>query len=208
MKEIDLKSWDRADQYNLFSNYKSPIYGVTSKIDITNVYNFAKKNNVSFYFSMGYIVQTAMKDIDEYNIRLENGKLILDERNIVSFCCKNKDERNYRFIDVPYCDNILEFCKLAREIDSKQKTLFGNGKYGKNYSMFISCIPWINFTMITNPKTGDTSDFITHIIWDKISEENGRKFINFGLEVNHRIVDGYAIAQLILNITNLIENLK
>lgn len=208
MKEIDLNNWELKEQYNLFSKYAHPYYGITTKIDITKVYNFAKLNNISFYFCLGHIVNTAIRKVEELNIRLVNNKLIVDNHNLVSFTCKNKDERKYRFVDVPYQEDIVEFCNTARKLEKEQTTLFSTAGLGLDYSVFISCVPWINFSMVSNPQTDDITDFVPRIIWDKILEENGRKFLNIGVEVNHAVADGYAISQLILNIANLIENLK
>lgn len=208
MKEINLETWELAEQYNLFSKYAHPYYGITTKVDVTNVYNFAKQNNISFYFCLGHVVNSAIRNVEELNIRLVNNKLVVDNHKLVSFTCKNKDERKYRFIDVPYCEDIIEFCKNARKLEREQSTLFSKAGFGLDYSVFISCVPWINFSMVSNPQTNDITDFVPRIIWDKLLEENDKKFLNVGVEVNHAVADGYAISQLVLNIQKLIDNLK
>ena len=41
MKVINLKTWERKDFYNCFKKDAMPMYGITTKFDVTNVYNFA-----------------------------------------------------------------------------------------------------------------------------------------------------------------------
>ncbi len=208
MKEIDLNNWDLAEQYKWFSTYSTPFYGITTKLDVTNVYNFAKRNNISFYFCFGHLVNTAVRQIEEFNIRDVNGKLMVDNHKLVSFTCKNSNERKYRFVNVPYCDNVIEFCKIAKEIDMGQTTLFSKNNLGDDFSVFLSCLPWINFTMVSNPQTNNTTDYIPRIVWDKYEEINNKKILNFGVEVNHAVVDGYAISKFVLKVSELINKLK
>lgn len=208
MKEINFKSWALAEQYEVFSKLDNPYYCVTTKLDITNVYNFAKSNNISFYFCLGHIIHTALSMVEEFNIRVVNNKLIADNHNILSFACKNVNERKFRYVDVPYNNNIVEFCKTARSLEQQQHSLHSNVGFGQNYSIYISCVPWISVTSVTQPKENNNSDFVPRITWDKFVEENGKKLINVSFGVNHRTIDGYAISQVVLNAENLIKNLK
>ena len=42
----------------------------------------------------------------------------------------------------------------------------------------------------------------------KIEEINNKKILNFGVEVNHAVVDGYAISKFVLKVSELINKLK
>ena len=53
------------------------MYGITTKFDVTNVYNFAKQNGISFYFALGHIFYSALKDVEEFNIRVVKRKLVV-----------------------------------------------------------------------------------------------------------------------------------
>lgn len=208
MREIDLKTWELKEAFDVYSQHKCPFYSITTKIDVTNIYNFAKTHNLSFYFCWGHVVNTAILGVEEFNIRIVNNKLVVGDANIVSFVCKRKDERKFRFIDVPYNKNILEFCKLAKEIEQHQTTIFGDGKYGNDWSVYLSCTPWFSFSCITNPKTMDTNDFIPRLICDKYVQKGKKKFMNISVEVNHRVVDGYAISQMLQKMEEEIKRLK
>lgn len=207
MKEIDLSTWERREIFECFSKDEMPIYGITTPFDVTNVYNFAKKNNISFYYTFGYILNKAIRSIEEFNIRIINGKLFVVDNNIVSFADLKKGEKLIQFVDVEDCDNVFEFCKNAKQILNNQKGLRSN-LINPKFSVFFSCEPWFEFTEFHNPKSGNKDDFIPKIVWDRIKEDNGRKFVNLSIEVNHRIIDGLLVATLIDNANKFVEELK
>ena len=62
--------------------------------------------------------------------------------------------------------------------------------------------------MVSNPQTNNTTDYIPRIVWDKYEEINNKKILNFGVEVNHAVVDGYAISKFVLKVSELINKLK
>ena len=208
MKIINLKTWERTEFYKCFCKDKNPMYGITTKIDITNVYNFAKKNNLSFYFTFGHLIFKALYKIEEFRIRKIKNKLVVtDDYKIVSFTSLKKDETMFKFIDIEYCDDVFTFCKNAKQEIETQKGLFSvTKKHG--YGVFFTCTPWFEFTALSNPKSGDKNDFVPRISWDKIANENNKKFVRLSVEVNHRIIDGLLISKLINNINEEIYKLK
>ena len=207
MKVINLKTWERKDFYNCFKKDVMPMYGITTKFDVTNVYNFAKQNGISFYFALGHIFYSALKDVEEFNIRVVKRKLVVMENNVLSFTCIKPNETMFKFVDVLYDADIVKFCENARRIEQNQTGLFGNLKNPK-YGVFYSCTPWFEFSAMTNPRSKSKNDFIPRIVWDKIKTENGKKFLNVSIEVNHRIIDGLLISKLIANTKQLIASLK
>ncbi len=197
MKVIDLNNWERAEFFNEYSKGAMPMFGVTTPLNVTKVYNFSKQNNVSFYFSLGYALFKALKDVEDFNIRVINDKLVVNDNNWINFVCLRKGERNIRFIDVAYEDDVIEFCKKGKETDDKQNGLYPEISRDNNCIAYITCTPWFEFTDVQHPKTGDKNDFIPRFAWDKIKDVNGEKFVNFNMELNHRVLDGYAIKLLL-----------
>lgn len=197
MKKIDLNTWERKEFFECYSANKMPMFGLTTPLEVTKVYNFAKREKISFYFAMGYALFRALKDVEDFNIRIIDGELVVNDNDWINFVCLRKGERNIRFIDVEYCDDVIEFCKKGKYIDDNQNTLFAPVNRDNNCIAYITCVPWIVCTDLTNPKTGDIDDFIPRFAWDKIRDVDGKKMVNFNVEANHRTIDGYAIAMLV-----------
>ena len=207
MKKIDLSTWDRKEFFECYSTNKMPMFGITTPLDVTKVYNFAKRENISFYFSLGYALFRALKDVEDFNIRVIDGELVVNDNNWINFVCLRKGERNIRFIDVEYKDDVVEFCKLGKINDDNQNTLFSPVSRDNNCIAYITCLPWYECTDITHPKSGDLDDFIPRFAWDKIKDVDGRKIVNFNVEANHRTIDGYAIGMLLEKLNYYIDKI-
>ncbi len=197
MRKIDLNTWERKEFFECYSANKMPRFGITTPLDVTKVYSFAKREGVSFYFSLGYALFKALQDVEDFNIRVVDGEIIVDDHTWINFVCLRKGERNIRFVDVEYKDDVIEFCKRAKELDDAQNSLYSPIKRDNKCIGYITCLPWMEVTELAHPKTGDPDDFIPRFGWDKIKDVDGKKFVNFNVEANHRTIDGYAIAMLI-----------
>lgn len=207
MKKIDLNTWERKEFFECFSVNKMPMFGLTTPLNVTKVYNFVKKNNISFYFALGYALFRALRDVEDFNIRVVDGELVLNQYDWLNFVCKRPNERNIRFIDVKFEDDVVKFCKSAKEVDDNQTTLFGTVNRDPECIAYITCVPWIECTDLTHPKLGDANDFIPRFGWDKIKEVDGEKFVNFNVEANHRTIDGFTIAELVKKLNYYIDEL-
>lgn len=49
-KLVDLENWNRKEQFQFFSKFTEPFFGVTVKVECTQAYAKAKKNQ--FFFSI------------------------------------------------------------------------------------------------------------------------------------------------------------
>lgn len=207
MKKINLDDLPRKEQFNYFNGHV--YYSITTKIDITNVYNFAKNHNISIYYSLGYTIYSAMKEIPEYCIRYHNGELVTDCANVLSFCSLDKGETVMKFVGVEYCDDIVKFCQSASEINKTQKTLCSKNNYQPyEFAAFITCLPWLQISSFTNPTPETQFDFIPRLAWDKFEINDDKVTTNLNVEVNHKLIDGYLLSELIKKINEKIANLK
>ena len=62
MQEFDVENWNRKNQFNFFKDYEDPFFNLTANIDVTNLYNFCKKQELSFSLGCIYV---AIKSINE-----------------------------------------------------------------------------------------------------------------------------------------------
>ncbi len=207
MKIIDYKNWYRREFFEFYTNaYQIPLFHVYTEVDVTNVYNFAKKNNISFYFALGHVFHHALSGIEEFNIRIIDKKLVIDDCNEVSFICLNKGEKMFKIIDVKYDEDIVKFCKSAKSKLDRQKDFFVPRK-DSHVLEYVTCQPWIH-CQITNPYDLNADDFITRLSWDKMKiHDDGRRTVNLSFGANHRVIDGLLVATAIENVNDIIKNL-
>lgn len=204
MKKIDFENWPRRYQYEHYTG--QPMYSITTPIDVTNLYNHTKKLGVSFYFSFGHLIHSVTKDIEEFNIRLHDGELYVDDCDLLSFCHLEPGETMMKFIGAYYCDDLVEFNKQVRATIERQKVekvKYDNPKFAE----FFSCVPWFEMTSFRNPTSGKEFDFYPRFVWDKFKIVDDKRFVNLSIEVNHKLIDGYLLSRLIDGINKKIREL-
>lgn len=210
MGKIDLNSWKRKEIFEFFSNVSNPFYSVTFKVDVTELYEYCKKNGLSFYYSMVYMVSKALNKVENfrYSIR-DNEVYLLDKRN-PSFTVLNPETELFKIVSVEFTEDIQAFNDSAKEAVEKQ-TCFIDMSKETDELFFISCLPWLELTGfcdemdILNPTFKD--DGIARISWGKYVEENGRKKLGFALSVNHRFIDGVHVGKFVEELEKAIRAL-
>lgn len=201
---IELKDFERKDEYAIYAKREHPFIDFVTEIDITNIVKTAKKQG-NFYALMNFVVMLAINKIKNFKYRTENGKIVWCEKIVPSITDLN-DKKKLMFFDVEYTENYQDFLAnylKSREKANKVKVLKSNDT-PKHY--WVSCLPWLNFSAMSLPynKNGSTPQ----IIWGKYNKQ-GRKYkINLFISVLHAFVDGQHIAEFINNLSEINGNLK
>lgn len=199
----EVKNFKRIKLFEFYHNKTNPFIYVTTKIDITKLYNKCSINK-NTYATIGYYFSLAVNSIDAFKYRYENGKIykydilkpnftqMFDDETIGYFVCDMKDNLE-SFIE--------EYKKIENEFLITKKS-FNSDNQGE---IWFSCQPWFNFTGVITPYDKEIS--VPQIIWDKFSFENDRCYINLMIMVHHGFADGYHIGLLINKINEIIDNI-
>jgi len=78
-----------------------------------------------------------------------------------------------------------------------------NGRYATlspraaKEQVFVTCIPWLDFTSIQHPTTRAGRSDIPSLAWGRIRDaSDGKLVLPFSVQAHHGFVDGYHIHQL------------
>ncbi len=198
MQKIDRKKWKRNEIYEFFSSVSHPFYMTTFNVDVTKVYQFAKENEISFYYTMIYLINESLNKVENFRYTVRDDEVFLLDRREPSVTVLNKETELFKIVYLPIENDIVSYCKRAKEISNQQSFFLDMGNETDGL-FYYSCLPWIELTALTNefdihnPKLKD--DTITRIGWGKFIEDNGKKKIGLSLEVNHRFIDGVHIGK-------------
>ncbi|MCQ2447851.1 MAG: CatA-like O-acetyltransferase [Oscillibacter sp.] len=198
MKKIDLETWDRRDIFHFFSGMSNPFYMVTFRLDVTDLYNYVKCHDLSFYYSMCYLVTKSINQIDAFQFVTRGENVYqLDGRN-PSFTDLKKGSKAFHIVTMPFDGTIEDFSNAAKEKSTAQSAFIDESGQTDDL-IYISCLPWIDITGVTNDRDlgspNAKNDSIPRVTWGKYVEQNGRKELGISLEVNHRFIDGVHIGQ-------------
>ena len=196
--KIDIKEWDRKLAYETFSKYDDPYTGIVSKIDITNLVNFCKQNNYSFYGCMTYFVLKTLNDIDafKYGYGKDNGENIIyryDNLAATATVINERNELNFtRYIE--FTEDILTF---LNDFLNATKDASNNIQYYKIIGLEnmnkinITCMPWVTFSNFKDAIDFKEKSSKPKICWGKYYLDGDKYFIDISLLINHAFQDGY-----------------
>ncbi|MBO4826352.1 MAG: hypothetical protein J5506_03815 [Prevotella sp.] len=189
---IDINSWERRELYAHFSSLKMPHYAVAAYIDVTRLLEYKRKEGLSFYLSLIYLVTGVLNSIENFRLRIIDGQVVLCDRIETNFTHKRPEEQVFRYHTAPFEGTLREYVETTSKAIALQDTLFGGLGDIPNVA-YCSCAPNLDATSILNPGMENPDDAIPRINWGKYVLRDGRWMINVTLTVNHRFIDGYHV---------------
>ncbi|MDX1829878.1 MAG: CatA-like O-acetyltransferase [Lutibacter sp.] len=208
MKEFDVANWNRKPQFEFFKSYEDPFFNVTANLEVTNLYNFCKKHNLSFSLACIFVALKSINEIDEFKLRIQNNKVYSFEKVDIGSTILN-DDNTFSFCYYNYNPSIFEFDKAGKQvIENHKKGIVFEPKEEMLNLVHCSTLPWISFTGFKHARKGDEAEKgIPKIIFGKLFEENQIKKIPFSVEASHALMDGYHVALLFDKMQQFINEL-
>ena len=206
MQPVDLSSWPRREIFAFFSGISNPFYAVTFRLDVTALRRYTKERGLSFYHSMIWLCTRALARVEAFSYAIREGELVRLESRRPSFTHLKPGSESFQIVTLPCEGSLEEFCAAAREKAEKQDYFIDFAGEGIDM-IFLSCLPWLDLTALTNERDLDPDDAIPRIAWGKYTEENGRLMLGLSVEVNHRFIDGVHIGQFARELERMMAEL-
>ncbi|WP_421784099.1 CatA-like O-acetyltransferase [Kiloniella litopenaei] len=201
---IDLATWPRQSQYAMFKDFAAPHFSITTRIDVTAIMTAKQRHGASPFNAMLFCIMQAFNTVPELRTRLRNtdGRQTVIEHNIVhpSVTVPIENDR-FAFCEIPYacewstfnsnCESAITEAKSQTELD--EKTI------DTDFWVFMSCIPWLDFTDMQHPLKGP-DDCIPRLAWGKfvphVTPQNQDGWeVAVNLTTHHALVDGIHMAK-------------
>ena len=208
MKEIDIAKWERKSQYEFFKNYEDPFFNITASLDVTNLYNFCKKHQLSFFLAGLFVANKAMNEIPAFKLRLKNGKVFDMEIIHIDSTVLN-DDNTFSFCHFPKKSTIFDFVKVGTKIIENHKNGIVDDSHVYDLDVVHSTtIPWVSITSFKHARNGNEKNIgIPKIVFGKYIEKNGTKKMPFSVEVHHALMDGIHVGILFEKMQKIINDL-
>ena len=194
MKEIDINSWPRKEIFDFFSATEKPFFSLSFRMDVSPVRRFAKERGLSFYYCMVWLVTEAMNRVKAFRYTVSGGRVFLLPRREPSFTDMKPGADYFHICTMGIRGGIEQFCAEAAERKAAQNC-FINYSDERDNLIYISCLPWLDITGLTNEGELGKDDCIPRVSWGKFTEEEGKVTLGMAFEVNHRFVDGADIGR-------------
>ena len=201
---IDVETWPRKDAYQLFSRGYLPYFSVTTPLDVTELYRYAKGEGLSFYRAMIYLVTRAMNELEPFRLRIRPQGIAVCDTVSPSYTTAGR-EGTFGICNVDYLpgETMADFCRRALAAEAKQQEGMLVEDDVRDDLIFFSCVPWFVTTSVLQEQPTNPDDSFPRVLWDRIREEKGRKLVNFTLQLNHRLLDGAHVRDLLQRMEEL-----
>ncbi|MGI6233207.1 MAG: CatA-like O-acetyltransferase [Prevotella sp.] len=196
--EIDLKTWDRVDNWRFMKGFANSWYSVTSEIDCTKAFLESKKQHSSFFVKYLYAMMRATNEIREFGYRPDGKGGVCWFDSIGATVPVAVPGKTFYTVLVPYIEDYEEFYEQTRKL---MKNIPEDGDpYGVNRQLIesgetgvvnISATPKLYFTSMTYTfhRPGLGSDWPLMNV-GKVIQRGDRWVMPVGVYVDHCFVDG------------------
>jgi chloramphenicol O-acetyltransferase type A len=197
---------------NPFIDFLSSRYAMSARVNVEKLWNWCHENDKSFFImSMGCILNASNK-VPQFKRRIIDGKVIeydylegvspiMDEHNEVYREMRVKVPQEFESIH-DWHDYVKE---LSGDILSGKQEGFAleMEKRDKTNIVNLSCIPWVDFDMITScvVKGCQIQPLIT---WGKV---NRNYEMSISITVNHIFVNGRELGYFYEHVQNEFDNI-
>ena len=208
MKEIEFN----LDE-NPFINFQSARYSMSARVNVEKLWNWCHENDKSFFIMSLGCLMNAVNSVDELKRRIIDNKAV--EFNYLDGVTPimNEDEGIYCEMKVKTpqeFENIIQWHDYVKDLSTDILS-------GKSESFFIemekrdltnianfSCIPWVDFDMITNC-TVEGKAIQPLITWGKVNENFE---MSVSITVSHIFVNGRELGYFYENAQREFNNIE
>ncbi|MEW6021739.1 MAG: CatA-like O-acetyltransferase [Pseudomonadota bacterium] len=202
----------RRDRFDLFDRMDSPAVNLCFTMDLPDFRPWCKAQGLPPFHVLLCAVLRSVLAIPNFRYRVFEGEVIEIDRLMPSFTVTNQhQDLNFALFD--WSDDLREFVRrsVAARDEAGAMLELNNAYAGLSPrqvkdQVFITCIPWLDFTSIQHPAATLGSPDIPSLAWGKFKDApNGRLALPFSVQAHHGFVDGYHIHQLAQQIAAELE---
>lgn len=198
MKKVDMGTWERKEHFEFFQHRERPQVAITANVDVTGFYVERKKGLKEHKLSvcLYYAALSVVNGIKEFKYRIVDREVLCYDTIDAAFTHIPKGRTLHANCTAPFDNNFplfAENCSTAmKKADQTPPLLSEEG--AKQSLVYLSILPTIAFSSLTNPWGDPWKDTVPRIIFGKIHEESGRFLLPICVEALHSFIDGIHLA--------------
>lgn len=204
----------RRDRFDLFDRMDSPAVNLSFTLELPDLRPWCKAQGLAPFHVLLFAVLNAVLKVENFRYRIFEGEVICIDRLTPSYTVVNQ-HHDLNFAQFAWSDDLREF--VARSLVARDEasnmvalndTYQGMSPRECKNQVFVTCIPWLDFTSIQHPAASLGSPDVPSLAWGKFRDgSNGRLQLPFSVQAHHGFVDGYHIHKLAQTIASELAQL-
>lgn len=207
MKILDLSTWNRKEHYQFFSSLDQPFFGITTEVDCTTAFDYAKSGEISFFAYYMFQSIRAANAVENFRMRVVDGQVVIYDQVHAGSTIGRKDG-TFGFSFIPYNGNFGDFKKvLDNEIQAVENTIgirTNEAAFRKDVIHYTT-LPWNTFSGFSHARSFNTGDTVPKIAFGRAHLRGNRRYLPLAVDVHHGLMDGIHVAAYLEKFQ---ENLK
>lgn len=206
MKEIDPKTTNRAQQFEIWKNAPNPMLVFVKKMDVTNLIKISRKKHLKFNMLLDFCIGKAAVNQQEFYLLPMADKLMQFDKIAINTMIKNHEG------EVSSCDiEFTEDIELYNYNYLKYTNQVASGK--KDRDLSEECMV-IGTSAIVDTELEFAGGMYTgiynnpFIIWGRYSKHFFKYYLNISFQFHHAQMDGMHAAQFLNNLQLMINTLR
>ncbi len=191
----NVESYYRQKHFDFWSKYRNPYYSATFHLDMTRLKAYCQEHGVPIYLNLCYFMTRAMREIEDFRYRLLDGRLVLYDE-IHPGLTEPAPGDLFTFADYEYHPDAAVFNRRARKVSQQARGKVELKAPEHRNGIWFTALPRVPFTSFTHA-TRAPDDSEPRIAFGRFAEQDGMLLVPVGIQVNHRLVDGNALGELV-----------
>lgn len=193
MRELNIETWNRKEHFEFFNQFDDPYFAVTVDFDVTNAFNYAKQQQLSFFAVYLHACIKAINSVENFKYRIHEGKVVVhDVIHASSTIAREDNTFGYSFIHYD-----ADFNQFNQNFEAEKRRIVTTTnlfpKQNTDDCIYCSAMPWFNFSGHKEPVFGVKKESVPKLAFGKYLEKNGKLMMPVAIAVNHALVDGYHV---------------
>lgn len=197
MRFLDLERWPRRATFEFFQGFDKPYFDICAPLEVGPLVDFVRaRPDTSFFLAYLYLSLRIANESEPFRYRLSEGRVLVHDRIHAGTTIPIADER-FDFAYLDYDEDFGRFHAAAREAMARARASGGRMEARDDRTDLIhySAVPWVSFTSLSHARNWGREDSVPKIVFGKVSDQNGRRFMPVSVEVHHALMDGLHVGR-------------
>ena len=202
--EINPQETSRAEAFELWMSSPQPMVTLVKTFDVSRIIKVSRRTNMKFTVLLCWCLGKAAKDIQEFYILPEQGKLFQFDRLAINIVVQNV-KGGISLCDVPYSDDIEQFNADYLELTGQAAQTCKSTALEDYMIIGTSALPQTELDCIVNQYSGRYNN--PFLAWGRYRKGLFKTTLPISFQFHHAQMDGAHACHFLDNLQDVINRL-
>ena len=202
--EINPQETSRAEAFELWMSSPQPMVTLVKTFDVSRIIKVSRRTNMKFTVLLCWCLGKAAKDIREFYILPEQGKLFQFDRLAINIVVQNV-KGGISLCDVPYSDDIEQFNADYLELTGQTAQTCKSTALEDYMIIGTSALPQTELDCIVNQYSGRYNN--PFLAWGRYRKGLFKTTLPISFQFHHAQMDGAHACHFLDNLQDVINRL-